>query len=67
VKSAQSFVSDGPEGVGTHRADVAAGKEARKKISDCGFPISDLCLGWRGILKLPRRSKIFQKLLGKLR
>ena len=39
VKSAQSFVSAGPEGVGTHLADVAADVRRLEKISDFRFPI----------------------------
>jgi hypothetical protein len=39
VKSAQSFVSDGPEGVGTHLADVAADMRRLNNISDFRFPI----------------------------
>jgi hypothetical protein len=42
VKSAQSFVSDGPEGVGTHLADVAA--DVRRLEKNFQFPISNLGL-----------------------
>ena len=44
VKSAQSFVSAGPEGVGTHLNDVAAEVTRLKPISDLRPPISDLSL-----------------------
>jgi hypothetical protein len=39
VKSAQSFVSAGPEGVGTHLADVAADVRRLKTISNFRFLI----------------------------
>jgi hypothetical protein len=45
VKSAQSFVSAGPEGVGTHlNGDVAADVRRLKHISDLLPPTSDLSL-----------------------
>jgi len=44
VKSAQSFVSNGPDGVGTYLAGVAADVRRLEKISDLQPPISDLSL-----------------------
>ena len=62
VKSAQSFVSDGPEGVGTHLAGVAADVRRLDKFSDFQFPISDL----KNVTSATTRPPLPQKLKSRL-